>query len=89
MASNAEYESALRRAFVDHRADYIVITSRHQQFQIESANYGIKQGWLTDEFNEYDEQSAVWVCRLTKRGREHFGLEAKRGCDGRKTGGDR
>jgi uncharacterized protein YbdZ (MbtH family) len=69
-----EYESALRRAFVDHRADCIVITSRRQQFQIESANYGIDQGWLTGKLDESDEQSASYVCRSTEKGREHFGL---------------
>lgn len=79
MASNTEYESALRRAFVDNRASSIVITSRRQQFQLDAVSYGSEQGWLTGELDDSDEQSAAYVCRLTKKGREHFGLEARRG----------
>lgn len=71
----AEYEAALKRAFVDRRADYIVITSRREQFQAESANYGIDQGWLSGEWDDRDEQSTAFVCRLTPEGRKHFGLE--------------
>ena len=71
-----EYEQSLRRAFVDRRADYIVITSRRERFQIEAANYGIEQGWLSGELDDRDVQSTAWVLRLTQQGREHFGLEA-------------
>jgi uncharacterized protein YbdZ (MbtH family) len=73
-AAILEYESALRRAFVERRADFIVITSRHEQFQIESANFGVDQGWLKSEMDTRDEQSSAWVCRLTDKGREYFGL---------------
>ena len=69
-----EYEDALRRAFVERRADYIVITSRRQQFQIASSGYGIEQGWLQGYWDTRDEQASAWVCRLTAKGREHFGL---------------
>ena len=69
-----EYEASLRRAFVERRADFIVITSRRERFQIEAANYGVDQGWLKGEMDTRDEQSSVWVCRLTDKGREHFGL---------------
>ena len=69
-----EYEQALRRAFVDHHADYILITSRRERFQIEAADYGVDQGWLKGEMDTRDEQSSAWVCRLTDKGREHFGL---------------
>jgi hypothetical protein len=72
----ADYEAALRHAFVDRRAVCIAITSRRQQFQIEAANYGIEQGWLSGELDERDEQSTVWIGRLTEKGREHFGLSA-------------
>lgn len=72
MPDAPEYESALRRAFFDRRADSIVITSRRERFQMESANYGIEQGWLTGELDESDEQSAAFVCRLTDAGRKHF-----------------
>jgi hypothetical protein len=70
-----EYEAALRRAFVDGRADYIIITSRREQFQIEAANFGVYKGWLRGEWETWDEQSTAWVCRLTLEGRKHFGLE--------------
>lgn len=72
-------EAMLRRAFVDHRADYVVISSRRQQAQIESVNYGIERGWLTGEWDESDEQSTAFICRLTTAGRKHFGLKAKEG----------
>lgn len=77
MSNKSEWEAALRRAFVEHRADYIVITSRREQFQIESANYGIEQGWLRGQMDEHDPQSSAFVCRLTEAGRTHFGLDAK------------
>lgn len=76
--TSIELEDALRRAFVDHRADFVVITSRRQQFQIESVNLGIDRGWLHGEGDDRDEQSTAFICRLTKAGREHFRLEAER-----------
>lgn len=75
----SELEDVLKRAFVDNRADYIVISSRRQRFQIESANYGIDKGWLKGEWDDSDEQSTLLICRLTKSGRKHFGLEGSRG----------
>jgi hypothetical protein len=72
----AELEAALRRAFVDRRADYIVLTSRYQRFQIASANHGIDQGWLRGAWDDSDEQSTAFICRLTDAGRKHFGLKA-------------
>lgn len=74
IAKQVEYENALRKAFVDRHADFIVLTSRRQQFQIASANYGVDQGWIKGEWDERDEQSTVWIGRLTDKGREHFGL---------------
>lgn len=71
----AEYEAALRRAFVERRADYIVIDSRRQEFQIKSASYGIDRGWLSGSIVESDPQSTAWVLRLTEAGREHFGVQ--------------
>jgi hypothetical protein len=53
-----------------------VITSRREQFQIASANYGIDQGWLHGEWDARDEQSTAFICRLTDAGRKHFGLKA-------------
>jgi hypothetical protein len=71
-----EYEAALRRAFVEHRADFIVLSSHRDQFRIESANYGVDQGWINGEWDELDEQNTVWIGRLTDKGRERFGLSA-------------
>lgn len=73
----AEYEAALHRAFVECHADCVIITSRREQFQIEAVNYGIGQGWLTGEWDERDEQSTVFICRLTDTGHEHFKLPTK------------
>ena len=75
MARTNEWEASLRRAFVDNRADYIVLTSRREEFLLKSANYGINRGWLTGTFEGPDVQSMALVCRLTKEGRKHFGLE--------------
>lgn len=69
-----ELESALRRAFVDKHANYIVITSRRERFQIAAANHGMDQGWLSGHWDDSDEQSTAFICWLTDKGREHFGL---------------
>lgn len=79
--SPQEYEDALRRAFVERRADYIVINSRRQQFQIESANYGVEQGWIKGEWHDIDEQSTAWTGRLTDEGRGHFGITGGKNAD--------
>jgi len=68
-------EEILKIAFVDKKADYIVITSRRQQIQIEAASYGVEKGWLRQEVVEPDEQSTAWLFYLTDLGREHFGLQ--------------
>lgn len=70
----SELEAALYRAFVTGKANYIVITSRRQQFQIESASYGVDKGWLKQTIDNRDEQSTAWIYRLTKAGEKHFGL---------------
>lgn len=72
-----DYEDSLRKAFVDHRADYIVITSRREQYQIQAANYGLDQGWLYSQMDSTDEQSSAWVLRLTDKGKEYFGIPKK------------
>lgn len=70
---DTEKESMLRRAFVEKRADYVVISSRREQRQIESVNYGVDRGWLNSEDHD-DGQSTCVTFRLTAQGREHFGL---------------
>ena len=76
--SKDELEGALKRAFVDHRADFVIIDSRRQQFLIASAQLGKDNGWLFEEFVQYDEQSSALHYRLTDKGKEHFGLKDKK-----------
>lgn len=73
----AELEAALQRAFVQHRADYIVIDSRRHQFLWEGARMGLDRGWLSCEVVEPDEQSTELRYRLTEAGRTHFGVGAR------------
>ena len=73
---NDEYESALRRAFVEHRADFVVITNRREQFQIEATNYGVDQGWLHGEMSMVDKEltqsgPAFWEERGSMRQTGH------------------
>lgn len=76
-----ELEASLRRAFVDQRADFIILDSAHQKFLIESALFGFNQGWLTEKVNEPppwpSQDGASIEYRLTEAGRKHFGLEKK------------
>ena len=69
-----EKEAMLRRAFVDHRADYIIIESRRERRQIESAAYGEERGWLKSAWRGDDPQSRYLEYRLTDEGREYFGI---------------
>jgi len=68
----SEPEAMLRRAFAPSLTGCIVITSRSERAQIQSANYGVIRGWLKCGFEGSDPQSQAWVCRLTKTGRKHF-----------------
>ena len=72
-----EFEASLRRAFVDKEADYVVIYSRRQRFQIEAAGFAIEKGWLEEEFVELDEQSSEFRYSLTEKGKEHFAPDFK------------
>ncbi len=74
--SDEEKEAMLRRAFVQGRADYIVISSRREWRQIESANLGVDRGWLKSQWHDEDEQSTCVTFRLTDKGRKHFGVPA-------------
>lgn len=69
-----EYEASLRRAFVDGRADYIILNDRRQQFLIECAAWGQQKGWLGPVEELGDSQSTEWHLRLTLEGKRHFGL---------------
>lgn len=70
--TDVDLEDALRRAFVDRRADYIFLDDRRQAFRIESVRLGVERGWLTEEFVEIDEQYAQLRYRLTEEGKRHF-----------------
>lgn len=69
-----ELEASLKRAFVDNRADYIILDDRRERFLIEGAMLGVEKGWLNEEFVEIDDQYSQLRCRLTEEGRKHFGL---------------
>lgn len=69
-----ELEAALKRAFVDGKADYIILDDRRQRFLIESACLGVEKGWLDEEFVEIEEQYSQLRYRLTDDGRKHFGV---------------
>lgn len=69
-----ELEAALKRAFVERKADFIIVDNRFEQFLIESAILGREKGWLTEKFVEVDEQYSQYQYRLTDEGRKHFGL---------------
>lgn len=75
--SAREYEAALRRAFVTHRCDFVIIDSARQRFQIAGVNYGMTRGWLSCEEKVIDEQDTQLRYRLTNKGRLHFGLPPK------------
>lgn len=72
----AELEAALRRAFVQHRADYILIDNRRDRFLCESAKLGLDRGWISGEVLELEQSTEVRY-RLTEGGRTHFGVEAR------------
>ena len=69
-----ELEAALLRAFVDNRADFILLDDRRERFLIESATLGVEKGWLSEEFIEIDDQYSQLRYRLTDEGKRHFGL---------------
>jgi len=69
-----EFEERTAKAF-HQGADYVIIRSRHQQFQAEAVDYCISKGWLTcGELIQLDEQSSEIRCRLTSKGKEHWGI---------------
>ena len=73
--SRQELEDAIRRAFCDRRCDYIAIYDRRNRFLFESATLGVANGWLHEEFIEFDEQSSELRYRLTEVGKTHFGIK--------------
>lgn len=65
------YLVSLVRAFRDGKADFILIDSRRQQFQIEAAEYGLAEGLLSFEEKGSDiEQYTAYIYRLTTYGKE-------------------
>lgn len=72
-----ELEASLRRAFVDHRADHIMLDDRRQRFLWQSAALGVDRGWLVGRQRGPDEQDQWIEYRLTKAGSDHFGLSQR------------
>lgn len=72
-----EYEAALRRAFVDNRADFIVLDSspRGQRFRSACTAWALDAGLLYHDGTDSDGQCEVASFRLTHAGRQAFGLE--------------
>jgi hypothetical protein len=65
------YLVSLVRAFRDNKAPCIVIDSKHQRFQIQAAEYGLREGLLDfkEEGSDYQQYTA-WVYKLTALGRK-------------------
>jgi len=65
------YLVSLVRAFRDGKADFILIDSRRQEFQIKAAEYGLSEGLLSFEEQGSDEsQYTAWIYRLTDEGKK-------------------
>lgn len=65
------YLVSLVRAFRDGKADFILIDSRRQEFQIKSAEYGLSEGLLSfEEQGSDEEQYTAWIYRLTDEGKK-------------------
>lgn len=71
-----EFEASLRRAFVDRRANYIVLVDRRSEFLHASVAYGQDRGWLSQATVAGYDQSEEWRFRLTSEGKAHFGVSA-------------
>lgn len=76
--SEAELEAALRRAFIDNRAEFIKLdgSKMRSPFLRESLDFGIKKGWVCRDPDEdcESEQYTALAYKLTKKGRKYFGL---------------
>ncbi len=77
-----DLEDSLKRAFVDARADYIILDTRRNKFLIDGIQYGLDKGWLY-KGEDIDEdkilgpglgQYFAHTFRLTDNGKEYFGL---------------
>jgi hypothetical protein len=65
------YLVSLVRAFRDGAADFIVIDSRHKNFQIQAAEYGVSEGLLSfEELGSDEAQYTEWRYRLTPLGKQ-------------------
>ena len=73
-----EYEQSLRRAFVDRRADFIVLDSCRtgQGFLAPAIAYCFDLGWLyCSQYDTSDEQSSIAQFRLTDAGKKFLGID--------------
>lgn len=68
---NYNYLVSLVRAFRDGGADFIIIDSRRQQFQIQAAEYALSEGLLSfEELGSDEAQYTEWRYRLTPLGKK-------------------
>lgn len=70
----SDLEASLKRAFVNGKADYIILDSRRGPFLWAGVKFGMERGWLAERFVEIDEQSSQLQYRLTDEGKRHFGV---------------
>lgn len=69
--TDAEYTAALWRAFIQRRADFIVLDDnpRGQKFLAANVAWAMEKGWLYCSQSEDDGQSVVSAFRLTPAGK--------------------
>lgn len=80
----ADLEGALRRAFMDRKADFIVVDGHdlRSEFLRESLALGLTQGWLVKDKNIDEDdwlgrsrgQWYAFTYRLSKKGKKYFGI---------------
>lgn len=71
--TETEYTAALRRAFVDGKADFITVDGWSGPFLHASLAHGKDKGWLVTR-ELHGDQYTAYEGRLTPAGREAFGL---------------
>ena len=76
--SEAELDAALRRAFVDGRAEFIQVDGHDMRssFLRAGLQHGLNKGLLKrdERFDVNEDQYTSLAYSLTKEGRNHFGL---------------
>jgi hypothetical protein len=70
-----ELEGSLRRAFVNHKADYVLMYRNSGQFLWDGVRLGVKNGWLEEKTVPIDDQETQVRYYLTATGKNHFGVK--------------